>query len=65
MGPAQPRLEHLTDHHGGEGREEGDPQGREGVLSLGHRETGDDAGSKTGDDDLSGGGGTIHADGYD
>ncbi|CAK6693616.1 hypothetical protein BBFGKLBO_01476 [Synechococcus sp. CBW1107] len=57
--------EHLADHHRGEGGEEGDAEGREGVLSLCHRKAGDDTGTQAGDDDLSGGGGTIHVDGHD
>jgi hypothetical protein len=61
----QEPSEHLAHHHRGDGGEEGDAEGGEGVLSLGHGKAGDNAGSEAGDDDLGGGGGAIHRGGDD
>ena len=53
--------EHLADHHGCYGREQGDAQGGERILPLGYRETGDHAGAEAGHGQLGGeSGARIH-----
>ena len=47
-------LENLAHHDCCQGGEEGDAEGGAGILSLGHRQTGDHAGAETGHRELAG-----------
>lgn len=47
-------LKNLAHHDCCQGGEEGDAEGGAGILSLGHRQTGDHAGAKTGHRELAG-----------
>ena len=47
-------LKNLAHHDGCQGGEEGDSEGGAGILSLGHRQTGDHAGAETGHRELAG-----------
>lgn len=47
-------LKHLADRHRGDRREQGDAQGREGVLALGHGHARDDPRTQAGDRELGG-----------
>ncbi len=51
---AKRTSENLAKHHGGHGREQGDPQGGEGILALGHRHAGHHTGAEAGHRELGG-----------
>ena len=48
------RSENLSEHHGSYGREDGDAECRDRILSLGHGHGGDHTSSEAGNSELSG-----------
>lgn len=48
------RSENLSEHHSSYGREDGDAESRDRILSLGHGHGGDHASAEAGHSELSG-----------